>query len=212
MLEVNDNVILVNWFHKETFSERLLSYYSNHPIHHKVGAICNLVDRAILLSHPKFQQKNIELCIKILCENGYPLTIIFETINKRLKKLFAFRLSSDINNEMVSIMNSEADPENKKHFFVIPYIRNISEIAASLINKSLFTADFRIINKIDKIVTVQKDRTEHTQKNNVVYKINCKNCEVTYVGETKRQLKTRVRNIAVILNWTRNIPLLLNIY
>jgi len=171
-----------------------------------------LVDRAILLSHPKFQQKNIELCIKILCENGYPLTIIFETINKRLKKLFAFRLSSDINNEMVSIMNSEADPENKKHFFVIPYIRNISEIAASLINKSLFTADFRIINKIDKIVTVQKDRTEHTQKNNVVYKINCKNCEVTYVGETKRQLKTRVRNIAVILNWTRNIPLLLNIY
>jgi len=54
MLEVNDNVILVNWSHKETFSGRLLSYYSNHQIHHKVGAICNFVDRAISLFHPKF--------------------------------------------------------------------------------------------------------------------------------------------------------------
>jgi len=48
--------------------------------------------------------------------------MIFETINKRFKKLFASRLPSDINNENIPIMNSEADPENKKHFFVIPYI------------------------------------------------------------------------------------------
>jgi len=62
MLEVNDNMFLVDWwflerFHKEIFSERLLSYYSNHSIHHKVGAICNLVDRVISLSHSNFQQK-----------------------------------------------------------------------------------------------------------------------------------------------------------
>jgi len=30
-------------------------------------------------------------------------------------------------------------------------------------------------------------------KNNVIYKISCKNCEVTYVGQTKRQLKTRLK-------------------
>jgi len=114
---------------------------------------------------------------------------------------------------MVPIMNSEADPENKKHFFVIPYVRNISEITASLINKSFFTVGFRIINKIDKIVKVQKDQIEYAQKNNVVYKINCKNCEVTYVEQTKRQLKTRIKehynNIKLD---NTNIPLLPNIY
>jgi len=47
--------------------------------------------------------------------------LIFEIINKRLKKLFVSRLPSNITNEMVPIMSSEADPENKKHFFVIPY-------------------------------------------------------------------------------------------
>jgi len=50
---------------------------------------------------------------------------------------------------MVPDLNGETDPEKKKqHFFVIPYMRNISEITASLINKSIFTVGFRILNKI----------------------------------------------------------------
>jgi len=65
---------------------------------------------------------------------------------------------------MIPIIKSEADSKIKKHFFVIPYIRNISEITASLINKSFFTVGFRIINKIDKIVKVQKDQTEYVEK------------------------------------------------
>jgi len=67
---------------------RFLSYYSNHPICHKIGTIYNLIDRIFLLSHPDFQQKNINLCIRFL-DNGYPLKLIFEKINKRLKKLLA---------------------------------------------------------------------------------------------------------------------------
>lgn len=31
------------------------------------------------------------------------------------------------------------------------------------------------------------------QQSCVVYKISCHDCEVTYIGQTKRQLKTRVR-------------------
>jgi len=67
-------------------------------------------------------------------------------------------------------------------------MRNISEITASLINKFFFTVGFKIINKIDKIVKVQKDKIEYTQKNNVVYqfKINCKNCEVIYVYDKRK--------------------------
>jgi len=59
----NDNVITVDWFRKKTFSRRYLSYFSNHPICHKIGTIYNLVDRAILLSQPMFHQKNLKICI-----------------------------------------------------------------------------------------------------------------------------------------------------
>jgi len=53
-------------------------------------------------------------------------------------------------------------------FFVILYICNISEITAFLI-KFVFIVRFRSLNKIDECVRVQKDQTEHTQKNNIVY-------------------------------------------
>jgi len=41
----------------------------------------------------------------------------------------------------------------------------------------LKTVGFRILNKINKYIKVQKDATDLMQKNNIVYKIRCKSCE-----------------------------------
>jgi len=76
LIRVDNGEMVLDWFQKETFSGRFLSFYSNHPICHKIGTIFNLIDRAILLSHPKYHQKNIEKCIKLLLNNGYPLGLI----------------------------------------------------------------------------------------------------------------------------------------
>jgi len=193
LIQKVDGKIVLDWFHKETFSGRLLSFYSNHPLCQKIGVIYNLIDRAVLLSHPKYHQKNIEMCINILLENGYPLKLIFEQINKKLKTLFANKIHSNINNDRIPTKNNDTDPETKKRYFVIPYLCGISETIASLFNKSDYTIGFRCLNKLDRTIRVQKDYTEHSQKNNIVYKINCRNCEASYVGQTKRQLKTRVK-------------------
>jgi len=67
---LEENKRTIDWYHKKTFSGRLLSYYSSHPFCHKISTLYNLLDRAILLSHPKFHNKNINLCINIL-ENDY---------------------------------------------------------------------------------------------------------------------------------------------
>jgi len=68
-LSVIDNKIYIDWFHKKTFSGRYLSYYSSHPRCHKIGVISNLVDRAFLLSHPRYHKKNLEFCINTLLDN-----------------------------------------------------------------------------------------------------------------------------------------------
>ena len=49
------------------------------------------------------------------------------------------------------------------------------------------------INKLRSLIRVQKDKLPKNQKNNVVYKISCKDCDASYVGQTGRLLKTRVK-------------------
>jgi len=125
-------------------------------------------------------------------ENGYPTTLIFKTINKRLKNLFNNKLSLNTNKITVPKKPDETYIETIK-YFVIPYIHNMSEITASLINKSNLKIVFRSLNKISKKIRIHKDQTEHTHIKNVVYKIHCKDCDVSYVGQNKKQLRTRVK-------------------
>jgi len=48
------------------------------------------------------------------------------------------------------------------------------------------------VNKLRNIIKAHKDPFPNLCKKNVVYKLNCNNCEATYVGQTKRQLETRI--------------------
>jgi len=113
-LHIKNNRIVTDWFHKTTFSGRYLSFFSNHPISHKIGTIYGLVDHAIKLSHPSFYEKNLNLCIRILLDNGYPLDLIFNKINLRLKKLFVQKTNNAIDSMDVNF-NSE-----KKILIFIP--------------------------------------------------------------------------------------------
>lgn len=47
-------------------------------------------------------------------------------------------------------------------------------------------------NKLNKFIRVQKDQLPTGSQSGVVYKITCKNCEASYVGQTRRFLNTRV--------------------
>jgi len=81
------NKILYILILKKTCSSRYLHYYSGHLTCHKVGTVYGLIDRALLLSHPVFQQKNLEYAIKVLLDNAYPLDLIFQKTNHRIKDI-----------------------------------------------------------------------------------------------------------------------------
>jgi len=83
----NNNKLILDWYHKPTYSGRYLSFLSRHPLCQKRDTIIELVDRMFMLSHPSFYQKNLELIIKILLENDYPLNFICKTISNRIRHL-----------------------------------------------------------------------------------------------------------------------------
>ena len=46
-------------------------------------------------------------------------------------------------------------------------------------------------NTLRKLLCKPKDRVATEDKNNIVYEIDCSNCEAVYFGESKRSLKSR---------------------
>jgi len=76
---------------------------------------------------------------------------------------------------------------------VFPYVNPLTKLITANLDNSKVIIGYRCLNKLSQFVKVHKDIDLTLNKNNVIYKIFCKNCDATYVGQTKRQLKTRLK-------------------
>jgi len=92
-----------------------------------------------------------------------------------------------------NISNSDTGSTTEKKIILLPYVSPLSDFISSNIDSSKAIIGFRCLNKLSRFIRVHKDIDQPLNKNNVVYKISCKNCEATYVGQTKRQLLTRLK-------------------
>ena len=84
IIKNQDGTLVTNWFRKNTFSGRYLNFLSNHPFKQKIAIIKNLVDTAILLSHEKFLEENLEIIKNLLVLNNYPINLINKHTNIRI--------------------------------------------------------------------------------------------------------------------------------
>jgi len=119
-------------------------------------------------------------------DNGYPLDLILDKVNLRLKKSFAQRT-----NDAIDLIDTNCN--EKRKIMVLPYVKLLSEFISSNIDKSKANIGFRCLNKLNRFIKVHKDVDHTSFKNNVIYKINCNNCDGTYVRQIKRQLRTRIK-------------------
>ena len=178
-----DGRLTTNWFRKPTFSGRYINFLSNHPMRYKLSVITSLVDRAILLADPMFHEENINIIRGILRNNCYPLTVINNNINKRLRAIkFGGNCSSLNHNKF-----------DARRCMVLPYIRDLSENITRCINKNGVDVLYTVPKKLDTLIKRGKDRIDNLKRTDVVYKIECANCDSTYIGQTKRHLETRIK-------------------
>jgi len=184
LVRIVNGRLISNWFRKPTFSGRFLNFHSHHPLTHKRGTIMSLTDRVLSLSHPRFHQQNLDYIIRILLDNGYPLDVIFSTIRKRL------HARVDPGSQKVPRDNQN---ENNQPFFVIPYVFAMAKKFSKFFRGIPFMKlAFACYNKLNRFIKVHKDSLSTSSRPNVVYKINCSNCDASYVGQTKRVLSTRI--------------------
>jgi len=145
---IENRKIIFGLFKKPTNSGRYLNFHSNYPIENKKGVIINLFDRTLFLSHPGFQSKN--LIINVLTNSGYPLNLIFSTINNRIKNL-SF---TNINERFKEKLNDDGEI---KQFFTIPYIKGVSEKFRKMAKKHSLNLAFASYNSLSKYIKTGRD-------------------------------------------------------
>lgn len=180
----DNNRIITDWFKKPTSSDRMINYFSDHPIQQKKNIVFNLVDRAISLSHSAFHSDNLKKVKSILKMNNYPIEFSEKYIKVRLNKIkFA-----NLNN----VKNNKSDIYKRIFKVGLPFVNNcFFELSNILREHNISTIP--LVNKnTNTIVQLGKDVVKKWDRTNIVYKFTCKDCPACYIGETKRSFLTRV--------------------
>jgi len=184
VIRTGDGRLITNWFRKSTYSGRCINFVSCHPLQYKLNTITNLVDQAVLLSDKRFHEANIEIVKDILRNNCYPR----ELINRKIKE----RIVTITKNNITASEKSKENLVNQNKVLIVPYIKGISEGIKRVVGK-VVDVRYTIPKKLDCIIKKGKDRLDRKSNTDVVYKIDCNDCEKVYIGQTKRHLETRVK-------------------
>ena len=73
----------------------------------------------------------------------------------------------------------------------LPFAEGASEKLRRIVRSYKIRSSFYTKNTLRKLLCKPKVRVATEKKNNIVYEIDCSNCESMYFGESKRSLKPR---------------------
>ena len=74
----------------------------------------------------------------------------------------------------------------------IPYIRGTSETIARILQPYNIRVAHKPITTLRRLLTNVKDKDKPQDRQRAVYKIKCCDCQASYIGETGRNLSTRL--------------------
>ena len=127
--------------------------------------------RAVTLpSHKLEKQKEIKYIKTAQKQNSYPSRILCS------RKKTKARITDS--------------PRSNKGYVIIPYFPGLSEkIRRSLIPHGVKTI-MKPGTKLWQILSSHMDKTQSNKRQGAIYQTPCKDCNMVYIGETKRSFET----------------------
>lgn len=145
------------------------------------------IDRVNRLSDDRFKEINDSLIRDLLLRNDYPLRLI-----NRLMNRYCHRNSSTTENR--TIVGSETTAFKS---FSLPYVPNASRLIAKSITNVCdnVRVAFRNTNNVSCLYSKLKDKLPLEEATNVVYHINCVDCnnKKCYIGTTGQKVHKRMK-------------------
>ena len=166
---------------KNTHTDQILNYNSNHPTQHKASCLKILLNRVNThCSTAEAKKHELSHLYKTFRKNNYPKHFI-NSVHKRSQR----PQPSQSNNA-----GENNNPELRR--ITLPYINKISEITARIFEKYNLKVAHKPTNKIKSLFNKHKDQPNNEDKQNAVYQIPCQDCEKVYIGETSKTIKSRI--------------------
>ena len=168
----DNNELRTTVYRKPTYTDRLLDESSYNPTSHKATTIKTLTRRA-----------------QLVCDTTDSLS----DENKYLDRIF---YKNNYNADFVRRNTHRTTETNKNPTSVttatIPYIKGTSETIARILQPYNIRVAHKPITTLRHLLTNVKDRDEANNRQGAVYKIKCSDCQSSYIGETGRNLNTRL--------------------
>ena len=173
----DDSEISTSVYRKPTHTNKYLDFTSHHPLEQKISVIKSLFTRARTLSSSLVEQKREEIIVnQDLRLNGYPGHLV-----KRHRE--------------IHLLNQPEKPTEKNTIasIALPYISGVTEN----IRRILAGLDIRVSLyphlTLRRLLMKPKDPVDDHLKKGVVYRIGCKDCHQSYIGQSGRSLSHRVQ-------------------
>ena len=128
---------------------------------------------------PSDFNKELNIIKQIAYNNGYSPAIVEKLLKKK-----------QYNNCLKMIFPTIRDPHFK--FITLTFNGNSSVSISSYLKKLDFKVAFRTNNTLGKLIKNNKTKTNKLEKSGV-YKLNCNDCPKTYIGQTGRCFRKRLK-------------------
>ena len=180
LLKWNNVEISVLVYRKPTHTGQYLHYSSYDQASCKESVVSSLFNRAysIITNKDDLHKENARIK-HVLKKNEYQESIIDKTFRKitnnhSLPQSQQLTQATDIQEEEIRMSID------------LPYVEGTSEKLRRILRSHKIRSTF-----YTEITCKPKDRVATEDKNNIVYEIDCSNCQAVYFGESKRSLKSR---------------------
>ena len=173
-------------YRKKTHSDRYLHFSSDHPLKDKISGIKTLKYRAqIYCSSKDLYTAEINHLFTVFLQNGYPQVLVSDI------------LFQPITSNVIPTSNIDSGLDTSEEFtvgsLVLPYMREINGPIKALCKQLNINFLNRRKTNLGARIAHKRPCNNILEMKEAIYKIPCKECEVVYLGETKRKLGTRTK-------------------
>ena len=181
LLKQNNGKTSVLVYREPTHTDQYLHYRSRHQTSCKESVVSSLFNRAysIITNKDDLYKENARTK-QVLKENGCQ-----ENISKIFKRITN---NHSLSQSQQQTHATDIQEEEFRMSINLPHVEGTSEKLQCILRFHKIRSTFYTESTLFNVLCKPKDRVVTDDKNNIVYEIDCSNCEAVYFGESKRSL------------------------